>query len=181
MRASKIAGAAVAAIAAATAPVVPFSSPRLAAATPFDNDGAWSDEHTLGYGVGVTQGDVVGLWQHILISSDTSMPGQYMTEVFGPKTRDYTTWYQATHGITADGVVGPQTWNAARWWVGQPTVPCTTDCDYEFNQSGAPLYLYQNTRSGGTWKWSGICGYTSSGGDLGTDHPGINNAGLGCP
>lgn len=181
MRANKIAGAAVAAVVAAASPSVPFQSPVPAGATPFDNDGGWGDEHTLGYGVGVGQGDVVGLWQHILISSHTSMPGQYMTEVFGTKTRDYTKLYQAAHGIAVDGIVGTQSWNAARWWVGPPVNPCTTDCDYFFNESGAPLELYQNTRSGGTWKWNGICGYTSSGGFVGTDHPGITNDALGCP
>jgi hypothetical protein len=31
---------------------------------------------------------------------------------FGPRTRDFITWFQATHGLTADGIVGKNTWAA---------------------------------------------------------------------
>ena len=31
---------------------------------------------------------------------------------FGPSTRDFVIWFQATHGLSADGIVGPNTWKA---------------------------------------------------------------------
>ena len=29
---------------------------------------------------------------------------------FGPSTENFVKWFQASHGLTADGIVGPHTW-----------------------------------------------------------------------
>lgn len=80
-----------------------------AVADPFDGDNTWSDNHTVSLN---NTGGNVAFWQHMTVSL---LPACYeVTGSFGTTTRDATIWYQAAHGLTADGVVGPQTWTSAK-------------------------------------------------------------------
>jgi hypothetical protein len=53
-----------------------------------------------------SEGDAVVNWQHIVGIAPSD-------GVFGPITDNYTKSWQRSHGIEADGVVGPLTWRAA--------------------------------------------------------------------
>lgn len=168
---------------AAAAGAVVVASASIAtpvSATGFDNDGSWSDEHTISKN-GLNSGNLIGMWQSILIADEVSMPGSYSNGSFGTNTDIYTKYYQAGWGISVDGVVGPQTWNVARLSVGTPSNPgCTTNCFYDFNASGAPIEFWQNKSSGGSWKWTGFCPVQSgTNGWQNTNHPAVGFA-AGC-
>jgi len=75
----------------------------------------------MGCGTCVNSGNVVITWQMILwadglanecdstSNTKTGFDGQ-----FGPLTASATKTWQSRHGLTADGIVGPNTWSKAR-------------------------------------------------------------------
>ena len=66
-----------------------------------------------------SKGDDVRTWQNILVrDADVSHYAETPDGDFGPLTESATKSWQTAHGLTSDGVVGPQTWSAA----GYPTV-----------------------------------------------------------
>lgn len=141
--------------AAASAAASVAGAPAVSAAG-FDNDSIWSDEVQLQNGGTVHSGNVVGMWQEIL-SAEFGLGEANVDGTFGTGTANYTAVYQNYYGITADGIVGAQTWNVARFVTGTTisSTPCTT-CYYDYG-GGPDLSLYWNSASGGTWKWSGSC------------------------
>lgn len=90
--------------------------------------GQWTDPTTWGSGttIGVSytnQGNVVGLWQLFLSTryrpngSSGYVPS--FTGSFNSTTSDYTKVWQYQHsiaGLSVDGIVGPATWSAARFF-----------------------------------------------------------------
>ena len=60
--------------------------------------------------------DAVQGWQNILLNSGANIT---VDGVFGPQTTALTKAWQAAHGLPADGIVGPMTWEA----VGTPGLP----------------------------------------------------------
>ena len=98
----------------------------LGTAAPADA-GQWTDPTSWGNGttIGVANtstGNVVGLWQ-LFLSTRYRAPGQpytpSFTGTFDATTANYTKFWQAEHsaaGLTVDGVVGPATWSAARFF-----------------------------------------------------------------
>lgn len=57
-----------------------------------------------------SSGPVVTKWQQYLISQGQAIAADGQ---FGPATKSATQAWQSAHGLTADGVVGPQTWSAS--------------------------------------------------------------------
>jgi hypothetical protein len=87
--------------------------------------GQWTEPDSWGSGttIGVSHtssGNVVGLWQLFLSTRYRPSSGSGYTPAFtgsfGTTTSNYTKFWQAEHGLSADGVVGPATWSAARWF-----------------------------------------------------------------
>src|SRR5208337_4855200 len=61
-------------------------------------------------------GSYVHAWQEILLDtySDTGLVASAITDgTFDVQTASYTKQWQSDHGLKADGIVGPQTWQAA--------------------------------------------------------------------
>ena len=85
-----------------------------AAASDFDNDSVWSDEHNICDACSVDDGDVVGMWQHVLWTEGYLSSFNQIDGHFGPVTTSATQAFQKTNGLTSDGVVGPNTWAEAR-------------------------------------------------------------------
>jgi Putative peptidoglycan binding domain len=67
-------------------------------------------------GTCVTQGNQVGTWQSILWADGllNKCGSSGIDGYFGSVTKTATQTWQRTHGLSADGVVGPLTWGAAR-------------------------------------------------------------------
>ena len=103
-----------------------------ASASGFDNDSIWSDEVQLQNGGSVHSGNVVGMWQEIL-SAEFGLSEANVDGSFGTGTANYTAVYQSYYGVTVDGIVGPQTWNVARFITGTTisATPCTS-CYYDY-------------------------------------------------
>ena len=55
-------------------------------------------------------GPVVRWAQYLLVRQTLSYPD--IDGIFGPKTRDAVKEFQGAHGLTVDGIVGPNTWAA---------------------------------------------------------------------
>ena len=140
------------------------------------DDGGWGDEVTISQSGSVHTGNVVGFWQELL-SVDLGLGEANVSGNFGSGTTNHTKTFQGEYGLTQDGIVGPQTWNVARYLAGTTisSTPCT-GCYYAFEGTN-DLTIYWNSGSGGTWKWGGTCkGHAASvPGDLTlTDYPTAN-------
>jgi hypothetical protein len=76
---------------------------------------SWSDNHQLCNGCAVQRGNLVGMWQAMMWSSLIGNNcGDFVDGIWGPNTRSKTITWQRNHGLTADGVVGPQIWAHAQ-------------------------------------------------------------------
>lgn len=143
----------------------------VAGATQFDEDDAWSDEHTIGRYQTVSRGDVVRMWQQYLWSE-----GGWISAcdgVFGGNTAGVTQWWQQSRGLTADGVVGTATWFYARAQVTFFSNAGNGVTYHELYHAGAPsLKFVRDSKAGGTWKWEG---WNSGGSYYSTNHPGITS------
>src|SRR5207248_8792777 len=78
-----------------------------------------SDNHQLCTTCTVHQGRVVGWWQTVLWADGFlgKCGSAGIDGIFGSTTKSATKNYQANYGLTADGIVGPQTWSEAYSWV----------------------------------------------------------------
>lgn len=104
-----------------------------AGAHPWTEPAAWSGGHTIGQYSTVNQGGIVATWQSFIHDryggfgngSCTGCPDR-TDGIFGSRTGSYTSLWQWEHqavvpSLVADGVVGPQTWDAARFFhLGSP-------------------------------------------------------------
>lgn len=102
-------------------------TPTPASAHGWTEPNAWSGGHTLGVSH-LDRGSVVALWQRMVhVQFGGGCPGlhgcTYKTDgIFGQNTRNRTILWQAVYrdnlvpGLAVDGIVGPQTWNAARFF-----------------------------------------------------------------
>ena len=95
----------------------------------------WADEHKLcksGYcSGGISVGTVVAVWQNILYADGiaTKCGSTGIDGAFGTNTRSFTMSWQNQHGgLTADGIVGSQTWGTAD--------------QYLYEVSGSTIYWY---------------------------------------
>jgi chitosanase len=69
-----------------------------------------ADEATLSLQVPYLRGTAVELLQHAL-AREGLLPESAIDGVFGPLTATLVKQFQANHGLTADGIVGPATWS----------------------------------------------------------------------
>lgn len=102
-------------------------APGTASAHQWTEPNSWANSHTLGVNY-VNRGSVVALWQRMVhVQFGGGCAGShgctYRTDgVFGSNTHNRTILWQAVYrdnlvpGMTVDGIVGPQTWNAARFF-----------------------------------------------------------------
>lgn len=77
----------------------------------------WTDVNQLCVsGPCVNSGNLVGAWQSILWADGylNKCGSSGIDGAFGSVTQGATKTWQSAHGLTADGVVGPLTWGAAR-------------------------------------------------------------------
>lgn len=104
-----------------------FVAPGTASAHGWTEPNSWAGSHTLGRNH-LDRGSVVAMWQkmiHAQFGGGCEGLGgcTYKTDgIFGTNTHDRTIVWQAFYraslvpGMSVDGVVGPQTWNAARFF-----------------------------------------------------------------
>lgn len=95
-----------------------FASPTPAAAGQWTEPASWGAGTTIGVS-NTSAGNVVGLWQLMLSTRYRAGSGSpytpSFTGTFDTSTANYTKFWQAEHGLTADGVVGSSTWSMARF------------------------------------------------------------------
>lgn len=128
------------------------SSPPVAAHGWTDPD-SWAGSHTIGVGYSVSSGNIVKLWQRAMAIRYYGSP--VADGYFGTTTKNYTLFWQAEHqpftGIAVDGVVGPQTWNAARFFhVGAPTWTSASWHKYAYEDGGG-YFVLAYARPFATW------------------------------
>ncbi len=103
----------------------------------------WGSSEVLGYGH-VTAGDNVAFWQLIQHSHYGGWCGyadgctNKIDGHFGPITHDYTVFWQTqmqalVPSLAADGIVGPQSWNASRFFFLKNPYPISTGTIYTYN------------------------------------------------
>jgi hypothetical protein len=113
---------------------------------------SWSDNHQLCNGCAVQRGNIVGMWQAMmwssLIGSDC---GAFVDGIWGPNTRSRTITWQRNHGLTADGIVGPQTWAHAQSHLYQTGADSFYDY-WAYPGSKFTLRLRKD-RVDGWWQW----------------------------
>lgn len=143
---------------------------------------AWGGGHTIGRTVTVRRGNIVKLWQGMMHARYGGWAGQYsngspkIDGAFGATTENYTLLWQAEHqpisGIAVDGVVGPQTWNAARWFhLGGPIYVDANWREYRYSDHAWYVW-FRYARPFATWLQvdCGISFYPHNP----IDHPGID-------
>ncbi len=125
-RVGQLGGGAVVAVALAASTAVCLAAP--ASAGNWTEPYTWGNSEVVGYGY-VTYGDNVATWQAMMgaIYGGWTCNGCYppgapqVDGAFGPRTRDYTVWWQTqiqaiAPQVVADGIVGTNSWNASRWF-----------------------------------------------------------------
>lgn len=149
----------------------------------------WSlgHHHTLGINY-VNQGDQVGFWQGFLRSYGT-IPCGGVDGLFGSQTATATQSIQSFFGLSADGIVGNQTLQAASGWLvltaqgswGQQYKP------YGSGSGNGESVTYFHMAGFANWMWEFLGPFhpdyvytTPWEQKLGSDHPGIN-FGIHCP
>jgi hypothetical protein len=107
--------------------VLALAAPGPASAHQWTEPSSWANSHTLGQNY-LDRGSVVALWQRMVhVQFGGGCAGThgctYRTDgVFGTNTHNRTILWQAVYrdnlvpGLAVDGIVGPQTWNAARFF-----------------------------------------------------------------
>ena len=100
----------LAAVAAVLALVLSLAAPAAAHDIVGHN---WGLNHVICNGCSIGRGGVVGAWQNVL-DGENLLARSAIDGVFGPVTANATRNYQRRAGLTADGIVGPNTWTAGR-------------------------------------------------------------------
>lgn len=130
--------------------------------------GQWPDEHVLYKGGPYTVSDITGVWQAILWADNflAQCGGAGVDGVFGTATKNATISWQDANDITADGIVGSQTWGTAdNYNVHVPGTCCSAIYDGFYNEVEfyAPGLQWQWLWDwvGPGWETSGHLGYVS--------------------
>jgi hypothetical protein len=133
----------------------------------------WRSNHTICDGCTVSRGNLVAMWQAMLVDS---VPGlgdcsTWVDGVFGSHTKAATQVWQHSHGLDADGVVGPKTWAMAFSLL----IFNHLEAGYYFYtyNGGASTTGFTNVwfrRSAITYQWDFAGGIASF---VNTDYPGI--------
>jgi hypothetical protein len=119
---------------------------RRASASEWTEPKSWGGGPTLGVSQ-TNAGNLVKLWQGFL---DARFDGWFydggptpsLDGTFGPTTRNYTILWQTQYGLTADGVVGPNTWNRARWFnLKTEASPDPNWASYRYHDDAGDVYL----------------------------------------
>ena len=145
IRAAALAVAIVASVAAGAAP---------AGAHPATY--SWSGNHTICNGCTVSRGNIVAMWQLMLMSSVSGLGSceSFVDGVFGPRTAAATRTWQSDHNLSADGVVGRNTWTKAQSYLVFVESGANYDRYYYLGGSGPAVDLLRSTATG-YWYFSG--------------------------
>jgi hypothetical protein len=116
----------------------------------------------------VQRGNIVGMWQAMMWSSLIGNNcGDFVDGIWGPNTRSRTITWQRRHGLTADGIVGPQTWSHAQ----SHLVRTGSDAEFIYYEYPGALFTLQlaTPRATGVWLWIP----PTAGSANNSSHPGI--------
>jgi hypothetical protein len=142
-------------------PAAPTSAPSYQGV-----DARWDEATTNVLGVGrTTSGNIVGFWQAYL-NQMGQLPCASQTGYWNSGSTTGTKNLQTFFGITSDGLVGPQTWDASARWVVyvssiggyfQVKAPGNASANL-FGQagSGAPFagyWYFEGAKFNPTWTW----------------------------
>jgi hypothetical protein len=157
-RVAIVAAAVVASVGLTTAP---------ASASPIQGND-WSSAHTICNGCSVSRGNLVAMWQSIVISAVDGLGDctTWVDGVFGPNTEAATRTWQRNHGITADGIVGPQTWSTAFGYIAPENIQAGY-IFYRYDGGNGPVFFRKNLTSNVWWFAGPINPFTD------TDYPNI--------
>lgn len=108
-----------------TSSVVTARAPAVAA-HPWSGASSWGSNHTIGIGY-LANGNIVGTWQRMAHAQNggwcwSNAGCEYPTDgQFGQKTKNHTILWQTQYkqlvpSLVVDGIVGPQTWDTARFF-----------------------------------------------------------------
>jgi len=122
-----------------------------AAGTPISGHRHWGEGNYHLLPSQVSTGNMVGFWQSFIAAYGT-IPCTGVDGIFGPKTTNGTKSIQNFFGLTPDGIVGKQTWNAASHWLHAAGNDgfVTTYWVPNYANSVYPFYAYTY---GGPWRW----------------------------
>lgn len=151
-------------IALAVTAVVTVASPAsadlwgpTASTSPPDTKWGQATSNVLGYGY-ITNANIVGLWQGYL-QSVGQLPCNGINGAFGSATYTGTKNLQTFWGITADGIVGNQTWSTASQWTQYVAPDYNNQRTFKNLFVASPTTLFHQQKSGvfqGYWHWSSI-------------------------
>lgn len=140
--------------------------PGVANATDLDGNiyspvGEWPDEHLLKKGGYYAVSDITGVWQAILWADgylgkcgSSGVDGR-----FGTGTKNATYSWQGGRGLTADGIVGSNTWGKADNY--NVYISGTSSAEYEGVYHEFEFYA---PGGGWTWRWDWVgSGWETSG------------------
>ena len=100
----------------------------------------------------INVGDVIAFWQGFLASYTAVACPSGIDGHFGSATASGTRSIQSFFGLTADGVVGPNTWKAAGGWLEWGMGSNGYESWTPFGSSHAQIH-YAHATPNGAWKW----------------------------
>jgi hypothetical protein len=163
---------------------VALLAPGTASAHQWTEPNSWGNSHTLGRDF-LNRGSVVALWQgmlHVQFAGGcpASFGCTYATDgVFGSNTENRTVLWQAVYhntlvpSLSVDGIVGPQTWNVARFFNLHKVNENADNVFYDYGSTGTRDIGMRFVKPLATWLADGWgCQYEL------IDHPTVREAWL---